>query len=160
MTLVLIPPDPCSSVLDPGCVQTVGNDDHPWGPPMPDIPGEIGSNAVEEAAQRRRVAARVDERRVQRERRAETLVEADSERRRRRRLREGRDGHEQHRDRRTALREADDPSQARATGHRFAPAGLGAAVAAGVAVVACAATMRIASSIGMRAMPCARSTHP
>ncbi|MEU9019357.1 hypothetical protein [Actinomadura sp. NPDC048394] len=50
MTMLLVPPDPCSSVLDPGCVQTVDNDDHPWGPPMPDIPGEIGSNAVEKAA--------------------------------------------------------------------------------------------------------------
>lgn len=50
MTLFLVPRDPCSSVLDPACVQTVDNDDHPWGPPMPDIPGEIGSNAVEEAA--------------------------------------------------------------------------------------------------------------
>ncbi|WP_433136140.1 hypothetical protein ACQPZ8_28360 [Actinomadura nitritigenes] len=50
MTLFFLPWDPCSSVLDPSCVQTVDNDDHPWGPPMPDIPGEIGSNAVEEAA--------------------------------------------------------------------------------------------------------------
>ncbi|MER6808082.1 hypothetical protein ABT299_02275 [Spirillospora sp. NPDC000708] len=50
MTMLLVPPDPCSSVLDPNCVQTVGNDDHPWGPPMPDIPGEIGSNALEDAA--------------------------------------------------------------------------------------------------------------
>jgi hypothetical protein len=50
MTLVLLPPDPCPSVLDPGCVQTVDNDDHPWGPPMPDIPGEIGSNALDDAA--------------------------------------------------------------------------------------------------------------
>lgn len=50
MTMLLVPPDPCSSVLDPSCVQTVDNDDHPWGPPMPDIPGEIGSNAVEDAA--------------------------------------------------------------------------------------------------------------
>ncbi|MFF0521522.1 hypothetical protein ACFYTC_22670 [Actinomadura nitritigenes] len=50
MTLLLVPPDPCSSVLDPGCVQTVDNDDHPWGPPMPDIPGEIGSNALDDAA--------------------------------------------------------------------------------------------------------------
>ncbi|GAA0284506.1 hypothetical protein GCM10009527_095760 [Actinomadura nitritigenes] len=50
MTLIALPWDPCSSVLDPGCVQTVDNDDHPWGPPMPDIPGEIGSNALEDAA--------------------------------------------------------------------------------------------------------------
>ncbi|MDL4813056.1 hypothetical protein [Actinomadura opuntiae] len=50
MMLVSVPWDPCSSVLDPGCVQTVDNDDHPWGPPMPDIPGEIGSNALDDAA--------------------------------------------------------------------------------------------------------------
>ncbi|HEU5023621.1 MAG TPA: hypothetical protein VFV01_01745 [Spirillospora sp.] len=50
MTLAFLPWDPCSSVLDPSCVQTVDNDDHPWGPPMPDIPGEIGSNALEDAA--------------------------------------------------------------------------------------------------------------
>ncbi|MFB4298451.1 hypothetical protein [Actinomadura sp. NTSP31] len=46
----LVPADPCSSVLDPGCVQTVDNDDHPWGPPMPDIPAEIGGHALDDAA--------------------------------------------------------------------------------------------------------------
>ncbi|WP_433332996.1 hypothetical protein [Spirillospora sp. CA-294931] len=43
---------PCTPVLDPQCVQTVDNDDesHPFGPPLPDIPGEIGGNALEGAA--------------------------------------------------------------------------------------------------------------
>ncbi|MFD0690942.1 hypothetical protein [Actinomadura fibrosa] len=50
MLVLLARPGPCSSVLDPGCVQTVDNDDHPFGPPMPDIPAEIGGNVLDEAA--------------------------------------------------------------------------------------------------------------
>lgn len=50
MMLAWLPWDPCSSVLDPSCVRTVDNDDHPWGPPMPDIPAEIGNHALDDAA--------------------------------------------------------------------------------------------------------------
>ncbi|MFG2006161.1 hypothetical protein ACGFNU_44130 [Spirillospora sp. NPDC048911] len=47
------PPCPGTAVLDPACVQTVEGDDdggHPFGPPMPDLPAEIGGNVLEELA--------------------------------------------------------------------------------------------------------------
>ncbi|TDD84308.1 proline-rich domain-containing protein [Actinomadura rubrisoli] len=47
----MLPFDPCSPVLDPQCVQTVDNDDHPFGPPIPDIPATIGGNVLDEAAE-------------------------------------------------------------------------------------------------------------
>ncbi|MEU6038645.1 proline-rich domain-containing protein [Actinomadura sp. NPDC047616] len=47
----LLPFDPCSPVLEPRCVQTVDNDDHPFSVPMPDLPAAIGGNVLDEAAE-------------------------------------------------------------------------------------------------------------
>lgn len=41
---------PCAPLVDPRCVQPVDNDDHPFAPPMPDIPAAIGGGALEGAA--------------------------------------------------------------------------------------------------------------
>ncbi|MFI0351014.1 hypothetical protein [Actinomadura sp. 9N407] len=44
-------PPPCSSILDPRCVQTVDKDEsHPFGPPLPDLPAEIGGNMLDDMA--------------------------------------------------------------------------------------------------------------
>ncbi|GLZ15632.1 hypothetical protein Acsp04_58670 [Actinomadura sp. NBRC 104425] len=49
--MLLLPLDPCPSILEPRCVQTADNDDHPFRPPMPDIPAAIGGNMLNEAAE-------------------------------------------------------------------------------------------------------------
>ncbi|MEU5992819.1 hypothetical protein ABZ806_27950 [Spirillospora sp. NPDC047418] len=52
-----LPPDPCSPVLDPACVQPVDNDDGggnpllPNLPGLPDIPGAIGGHVLDEMAE-------------------------------------------------------------------------------------------------------------
>ena len=49
--MLLLPFDPCPSILEPRCVQTVDDDDHPFRPPMPDIPAAIGGSMLDEVAE-------------------------------------------------------------------------------------------------------------
>ncbi|WP_157431475.1 hypothetical protein [Actinomadura hibisca] len=45
-------PPPCTAVLDPQCVQTVDNndEDHPFGPPLPDFAAEVGGGVLDDMA--------------------------------------------------------------------------------------------------------------
>lgn len=47
---MMAPRDPCSPVLEPECVQPVDDEEHSWGPPMPDLPAAIGGDMLQATA--------------------------------------------------------------------------------------------------------------
>ncbi|MFC7562336.1 hypothetical protein ACFQU9_03525 [Actinomadura namibiensis] len=50
--LVPAVPPPCTTVLDPQCVQQVDKDDsHPWGPPPGELAADVGGGVMNEAAE-------------------------------------------------------------------------------------------------------------